>query len=77
MCRAFGSMSNGAPLSAHEAGYWRRFKTAVEAAKQRRASKASLTNIDCCQLQNLGPGVQEWGLAKAYHITACACEMTY
>ena len=44
MCRAFGSVPNGASVPAHEAGYWRKFKTALEAAKQRRASKASLTS---------------------------------
>lgn len=50
MCRAFGSVSNGAPLSVHEVGYWRKFKNAVEAAKQRRASKASLTYMYPSQL---------------------------
>lgn len=29
-------------MSVHEAGYWRMIKTAVEAAKQRRASKTSV-----------------------------------
>ena len=60
MCRAFGSVSNGASLSGHETDYWRKFKTAVEAAKQRRASKAALTNMYCCWLQNF----EDWSLAK-------------
>ncbi|KAL3134982.1 hypothetical protein ABBQ32_007937 [Trebouxia sp. C0010 RCD-2024] len=36
--RAFGLGSTGAPTSVQESGYWQRLKTAVEAAKQRRAS---------------------------------------
>ncbi|KAL3146741.1 hypothetical protein ABBQ38_014726 [Trebouxia sp. C0009 RCD-2024] len=36
--RAFGLGSPGAPTSVQESNYWRRLKTAVEAAKQRRAS---------------------------------------
>ncbi|KAA6418791.1 MAG: calcium-dependent kinase, partial [Trebouxia sp. A1-2] len=38
--RAFGSAGNslGSSMSVHEAGYWRLIKTAVEAAKLRRAS---------------------------------------
>lgn len=47
MCRAFGSVPNGVAVPANEAGYWRKFKTALEAAKQRRASKAFLTSRYC------------------------------